>query len=577
MTSTFNLLARMVRQYMAPHKRKLALAFVCMVLTAVGVGVFVHLIQPLFDDGFIGRDFSLLVSITALMVFLYALKGVAQYFQGFYMEYIGQRIIADMQADLYAHVIKQDPAFYQNTSTAELSSRFLSDIQRLKLAVGNIFSGGLRDSTLMFGLVVNLFSKDALLAVVSLVVIPLAAYPFARFGKLMRKYSQVNQARTGLFAQRLYQTLGYAREVQAYTRENDEITRTNRAIEDVFTTTIKAARVRAATSPVMEMIGMVAIVAVVILGGWRVHEGVLTTGAFVSFLTTLLLVLRPLKGLSNLNNIVQEGLAAADRTFEVMDTHGRVQTQPTAKQLVVQRAEVRFENVSLTYPDGKAALQHISFTIPAGTTAALVGYSGSGKSTALNLLPRFYDPTAGRILINGEDIKNFTLESLRAHIALVAQDPAIFDDTVLHNITYGKPTATQTEVEAAAIAAMAHDFIMQLTHGYNTRLGEDGVKLSGGQKSRIAIARALLKNAPILLLDEATASLDSASEKQVQQALMTLMRNRTTLVVAHRLSTITEADCIYVLENGRVIEQGTHTQLLANSGRYAALWALQGK
>lgn len=338
---------------------------------------------------------------------------------------------------------------------------------------------------------------------------------------------------------------------------------------------MKAARIRAMASPMMDVATGIALSLVIFFGLSMSFEGQLSTGAFVSFVTTLVALSRPIKGLTNLNNTLQEGLAAVERTFDLMDQNPSIISDDSGKKLTTKKGEIFFDNVSFTYPDASIGLTDISLTIPAGKMVAIVGESGSGKSTMLNMIPRFFDPTSGSIQIDGTDIKTATLESLRSNIALVTQEIAIFDDTVFNNIAYGNPNASKKDVESAAKNAAADEFIEKLDEGYDTRLGEDGTKLSGGQRQRIAIARALLKNAPILLLDEATASLDSKAEKQVQEGLNKLMKNRTTLVVAHRLSTIAQADQIYVLDKGKVVENGTHQELLAKNNTYAKLHQLQ--
>ena len=353
--------------------------------------------------------------------------------------------------------------------------------------------------------------------------------------------------------------------------ELHEETRTKNVIEKIYKLMVKAYRVSALATPVSEILSGLAIVTIIAYGGVQVMEGNSTPGKLFSFITAFLLAYEPMKRLAKLNAIMQMGLAAAERVFSVLDTPPLILDKPDAKVLKTEKPEIVFTDVSFRYQDGTEALRDLSMVVPAGKTVALVGASGAGKSTVLNLIPRFYDVEQGSVKIDGMDVRDVTLESLRAHMALVSQEVSVFNDTVRENIAYGKPDASETEIIEAAKAAAAHDFISELPEGYETKLGEQGVKLSGGQRQRIAIARAMLKNAPVLLLDEATSALDTESERVVQQALDRLQRGRTTIVVAHRLSTIEHADLIYVLEGGKVVEQGSHADLVAQNGVYARL------
>lgn len=573
---TFPLLARLARHYLWKHKIPLLWAGFAMLIMAAALSLQAHLIQPLFDNGLIDRKIGVLNTVIFALLFLTVIKGISSYYQAYLMEAVGQNMVADLQADMYANTLRQSLGWFAQHPTGTLTSRFISDLQRLKYAVTQIFNAGLRDLGTIIGLFVNMLLQDWKLTLVTLFIVPLTALPIRRFGRLTRKYSKVNQESTALLTHHLSQTLQHVRQVQAYTTESLETKRTTTRIHEVLDSTLRAVRVRALSSPVVELIATVSISLLMLYAARRIANGSLSPGSFASFVTSLIIIIRPLKGITNLNNNLQEGLAAAARAFALIDATPDLQDSPHAQPLQVKDTTITFSRVTLTYPDGTTALKNLTLTIPAGHTVAFVGPSGAGKSSLLNLLPRFYEPSEGTITIGNQNISSVTAKSLRQHIGLVSQDVAIFDATISANISYGTPRASHTAIEKAAKAAAADTFIKQQPQGYATMLGENGLKLSGGQKQRLSIARALLKDAPILLLDEATASLDSKSEKDIQKALKTLTQGRTTLVVAHRLSTITHAHTIYVLNEGEIVEHGTHTQLLKKkNGLYARLWALQ--
>jgi subfamily B ATP-binding cassette protein MsbA len=420
-----------------------------------------------------------------------------------------------------------------------------------------------------------MFYQDWLLALISFFAFPLAIRPIVAIGRRIRRVAASTQAEIGQFTTLLSQTFQGARHVKAYGMEEYEKRRAAGLIERLFALIDRNTRTRSRASPIMETLGGMAIAVVILYGGHQVISGGRTPGALFSFITALLLAYQPLKSLANLNASLQEGVAAAQRIFEILDLDPTIRDMPAARPLHVAGGEIRFDNIRFGYIPGVLAIDGISLTIPAGRTVALVGPSGAGKSTLLNLIPRFFDVAAGSIAIDGQDIRSVTLASLRGAIALVAQEVSLFDDTVRANIAYGRFGASPAEIEQAARAAAADAFIRELPQGYDTLVGEHGVRLSGGQRQRIAIARAMLKNAPILLLDEATAALDSEAERQVQHALSTLIRGRTTLVIAHRLSTIQSADLICVINRGQITETGRHAELLAQRGLYARLYAMQ--
>jgi subfamily B ATP-binding cassette protein MsbA len=424
-------------------------------------------------------------------------------------------------------------------------------------------------------LAVVMFIQDWQLALIVVLIFPLVGVAIRKLGKRMRKASTATQEETGRLASQLSETLDGVRLVKAYGMEDGETERIRARIERRLKEIMRGIRTRSAATPLTEALGGVAVAMAIFYGGWRAQQGVLSLGEFMSFLAALLMAYQPLKGLASLNTALQEGLAAAQRIFAILDVAPSISEKPDATALVVQQGAITYTDVHFSYDGETAALHGIDIAVAPGSTVALVGPSGSGKTTLMNLLPRFYDPDSGRVQIDGQDLQDVTIASLRAATALVSQDITLFDDTVAANIAYGRSGASEAEITAAARAAAAHDFITALPQGYDAMVGENGVRLSGGQRQRIAIARAMLKDAPILLLDEATSALDSEAEREVQTALDALKAGRTTLVIAHRLSTVMAADRIYVLDGGKVVESGDHGTLLAQGGTYARLYRLQ--
>jgi len=569
------LVARLVREFIRPHTRRIAFAFLLMGLAAASTALRAWLMQPVLDRIFVARDGSLLLLIAGGALALALVKGLADYGEAVLMTRVGQRVIADVQIALFARLMRADLAYFHAHPTGTLISRFISDAVLLRSAAVSVLGAIGKDSVTVVFLVGVMFYQDWLLALVSFFVFPLAIHPIIGIGRRIRRVSANTQAEIGQLTTLLSQTFQGARHVKAYGMEDYEERRATGLFERLFALIDRASRTRSRASPMMETLGGTAIAVVILYGGHQVITGARTPGALFSFITALLLAYQPLKSLANLNASLQEGLAAAQRVFEVLDVEPSIRDMPGARPLRVADGEIRFEGVRFGYAPGAVALDGVSLTVPAGSTLALVGPSGAGKSTILNLIPRFFDVDEGSIAIDGQDIRSVTLASLRGAIALVAQEVSLFDDTVRANIAYGRFGASSAEIEAAARAAAADGFIRELPRGYDTLVGEHGVRLSGGQRQRVAIARAMLKDAPILLLDEATSALDSESERQVQAALRALIRGRTTLVIAHRLSTIQGADLICVVDRGRIVEIGRHAELLARDGFYARLHAIQ--
>ncbi len=569
------LVRRLVRDFIWRHWRRILLAFVCMAVAGGSTALRAWLMQPVLDHIFIARDASLLLALAGGALALAVVKGLADYTENLLMTRVGQRVITDVQAALFARLVRADLAYFNAQPSGVLISRIISDVWLLRSAAAGVLTGIGRDALTVVFLVGVMFYQDWALALVAFFAFPAAIRPIVAIGRRMRRVSVNTQAELGQLTTLLNQTFQGARYVKAYGMEGYEEGRAKALLERIYRLVDRASRTRSRAGPMMEALGGAAIALVIFYGGHQVIAGARTPGAFFSFITALLLAYQPVKSLASLNASLQEGLAAAQRVFEVLDVEPAIRDRPGARALQVRGGEIRLQHVRFGYHPGTVALDDISLTVPAGTTVALVGPSGAGKSTLLNLIPRFYEVDAGRIEIDGQDIGSVTLASLRGAIALVSQEVSLFDDTVRANIAYGRFGATQDEIEAAARAAAAHDFVSELPQGYDTPVGEHGVRLSGGQRQRLAIARAMLKDAPILLLDEATSALDSESERQVQAALRSLMRGRTAIVIAHRLSTVIGAELICVMERGQIVETGRHAQLLAQGGLYARLYRTQ--
>lgn len=566
---------RLWRECIRHYLGWIVLAVACMAVMAAATAFSAWLMEPVVNEVFIGENRDMLWPLGLAVFATFFIKGLANYGQSVLMSIVGFRIIADNQNRLYAHLARMDLSFFHNHATGGLISRFTVDINQMRSAVSNVLTGFGKDLLSLVGLIAVMFAKDWQLAAICIFIFPMSALPILRLGRRMRKVTANTQEEMGLFTTLLEQTFQGIRLVKAYGMEGYEKSRIAGIVERIFSLNLKSARTRALSSPIMETLGGVAVCIVIIYGGYRVIEGATTSGAFFSFIMALLLAYEPMKRLANLNASLQEGLAGAERMFKLLDTEPAIHEKPDAMDLGSVKGHIQLEDVRFSYVPGKAALNGITLEVPAGKRVALVGASGAGKSTILNLIPRFYDVDEGRVTIDGTDVRDVTFASLFGGFALVSQEITLFDDTVRANIAYGRAGAEEDEIIEAAKNAAAHDFIVDLPDGYDTLVGEQGVKLSGGQRQRLAIARAILKNASVLLLDEATSALDTESERQIQAAMDKLMQGRTTLVIAHRLSTVTSADLIYVIDKGCVIEQGTHVELMVRGGNYQRLYNLQ--
>lgn len=570
------LISRLMRDFVAPYKSRLALACFFMVLVALATTALPYMLKPIIDNGFSHPETSTLFWVCFAVFMAFFVKGVASYGESVVMTFVGQRIISDIQNHLFKHLMKADLAFFHRTPSGELLSCFTNDVNMMRNAMENTIIALGKDSITLISLVALMFYRDPRLALIAFVVFPIAVLPILKIGRRMRKVTFHTQDQHAFLTSQLTQIFQGIRVVKAYGMEQAESNHTEKQINTIFQLIYKATRIRSASHPIMEVLAGLAIAGVLAYGGWEVMHGLRTPGDFASFIGALLLVYEPLKRLSNLNARLQEGVAAASRVLQIIDMPPSIKNPD--KPHVIDRllGHVQFKDVTFSYQNQKRpVLNNFSFEAKQGQTIALVGASGAGKSTIINLIPRFYDIDHGTIFIDGIDIKDMHIHDLRHQIALVSQEIALFDRTIFENIAYSENNISMDQVIQAAKDAAAHDFIEQLPDGYNTFVGENGVKLSGGQRQRISIARAMLKNAPILLLDEATSALDTDSERQIQDALSHLMKGRTTILVAHRLSTVIDSDWIYVLDHGKLVEGGKHSDLLEQNGVYARLWKKQ--
>lgn len=560
-----------------PYRVKLIIAMLAMISVSAFTGAQAFLVKDLLDKIFIDKNTLYLKLMPLVVVVIFFSKGVFYYLYSMLLEFIGQSVIRDFRLKIFNHIHKQSLSFFNDIPTGTLISRIIADVTLLQGAISNALVKSVRDFFTVIILLGVVFFMNWRLAMVTFIVLPLAAYPIVRFGKLFRKISTSTQEETANVTNILHETITGNRIVKAFTKEEYEGNRFKKQIYGLFSLTMKDAKYRCLQHPLMEFIGGFAIAIIIWFGGLEVIKGTATPGTFFAFLTALIAAYEPIKGVTRINSIIQQGLAASERVFSLLDIEPEIQDKKGAFPLPPFSEKIEFKNLQYQYDSDTKVLTNINLTIPAGQALAIVGPSGGGKTTLTNLIPRFLDIKDGAILIDNTDIRDVTVASLRDQIAMVTQQTILFNDTVRNNIAYSDQDAPIEDVQKAAKAAHAIGFIESLPNGFDTIIGEGGARLSGGQKQRISIARAILKDAPILILDEATSALDTESERKVQQALENLMKNRTTFVIAHRLSTIKNADRIVVVKEGKIVEEGTHDELITLGGEYKTLYNMQYK
>ena len=558
-----------------PYRSKLIIAMVGMVIVAGFNAAQAYMVKPLLDEIFVNKDKGLLNILPLALLAIFLIKGVFYFIYSYLLEWVGQCVIRDLRNRIYAHLNRLSLSFFHHTPTGELISRIVNDVSLLQGAVSHALIRILRDFVSVIGLLVVIFIMDWRLALMSLIFLPMAAAPIIIFGKKFRRVSTRYQKSIGEVTNILHETIGGTRIVKAFCMEKQEEKRFAGQIQHLFDTLMTETRYRCLSHPMIELLGGIGISLIIWFGGMQVLKGTSTMGAFMSFLTALIMLYEPIKGVSKINSTIQSGLAAATRIFNLLDIESDIKEKKDADILPLFHDCIEFKDVTFSYDQDEPVLHGINLKVRRGEILAVVGPSGGGKTTLANLLPRFHDVDSGVLLIDGHDIRDVTLQSLRSQMALVTQQTILFNDTVRNNIAYGRRDCSEKDIRQAADAAFAYEFIKELPDGFETVIGESGARLSGGQRQRISIARAILKDAPVLVLDEATSALDTESERKVQKALENLMKNRTTIVIAHRLSTIKNADRIIVMQDGRLVEEGTHDRLLQEHGVYEGLHKMQ--
>ncbi|PPR41238.1 MAG: Lipid A export ATP-binding/permease protein MsbA [Alphaproteobacteria bacterium MarineAlpha5_Bin12] len=567
------LIKRIIKDYITSHKTTLFYALFMMIIASAATGFHAWLVQPALDDILINSNGSMLIIIPLLIIFSTLIKGIATYIHTVKVGLIAHEIISKLQKQLFNKLMFIDLSYYGDASSGALISRLINDTNYVRMAIVKTTTGIIKDSLIIIFLITNMFYQNWQLALFSFFAFPLTIWPIVKIGRKIRKVSFDTQKEVGVFSNILAESIRGIRLIKAYCRQMFAIEKASDTINKTKSYYLKSTKITSRISPLMEFIGSLAIAVAILIGGILIINDNMSTGQFMSFLVSLLLAYKPVKSIGNLNANLQEGLSGAERIFNLLDLKkSKIETENNSKKLEIMNGEILIKNISFSYPGQNNLFENFSLNIPAGKKVAIVGPTGSGKSTIVNLILRFFDPDTGEILIDGQNIRNINIDSLRGSISLVSQDTNLFNDTIKNNIQFGKLNSDFEEIKIASGNAGANEFIEELPQGYNSLVGENGIKLSSGQKQRVAIARALIKNSKILLLDEATSSLDNLTEMEVQKAINLLMKNKTSLIVAHRLTTIENADLIYVLDKGKIIEQGNHKQLLNNNGLYKKLY-----
>jgi len=578
------------------EKKKLVLTFVFTLFVALFTYVFVNLVQPIMDymfkmspgeipektrfmDVFLnlfGLSVKQLITYLPLILIIVILgKGLFTFLSSFFMKSIGLKVSRDMRNKLFNHLLYQSSDYFDRKATGELLSRLTNDVDKIQEALSGSAKDMLQEVFTLLALLVGVFVIDWRLALASLIITPIALVPLVVFSRKLKKIGRMNQIKMAEIYNLLHEAITGNKIVKAFTMEKFEFKKFKRSTKEYLLEGLKFARISSMSSPFMEFIGGVVGAFVLLVGSDRIANGQISAGDFGAFVMAIFMMYTPIKRISRANNVIQRGVACHERVLEVLDRKAVITEHKKSYPLPPVKGKIQFDHVYFSYNDSRAVLENINFLIKPSKKVALVGFSGAGKTTIVNLISRFYDPDAGKVLMDGIDIKDVTLRSLRSQIGLVTQELILFNDTVRNNIAYGLDDVPMEQVISAAKSAEAHDFIMNLNKGYETFIGEKGGLLSSGQKQRIAIARALLKDPPILILDEATSALDTKAERLVQRALTNVMKDRTTFIIAHRLSTIRNADKILVLDRGRIVEEGTHEELCLKDGIYKKLYDLQ--
>ena len=573
--STTYLLKRITKECIMIHWRTFALSIALMLVIAGTTSFHAWLIKPALDKVFVEKDHFWLVWIPVIVLLVTIVKGFATYFQLLTMNVLSMRITADLRKQLYAQFIKSDIAKLHNRSSGDMTASIMNEVGSVVGLISTIVNGSIKQVLTLGSLITVMFYQSVELSLIAFIGFPLAAYPIYKIGRRLRNMSYKNQEIAGKFASQLNDTLQYSKLVKSYNCEDFEINRMSKVIEAMFKMSKKISRLSLISSPFVESLAGIGVAAVIWYGGTKVINGTTTTGAFFSFFAAMMMAYRPLKSVSGMNSGIQMGLAAATRFYRMIDEKQNIVDKPNALAIDHVKGNIKLENVDFRYVEDKLTLSGVNVEVKAGQTIALVGHSGGGKSTIMSMILRFYDPENGRVTLDGHDIRDLTLQSVRKSMAVVNQEVMLFDDTILENLRYGKEDATEEQIIAAAKMAEADEFIRALPNGYQTQIGQNGIRLSGGQRQRIAIARAILYDAPILLLDEATSALDPVSERLIKNALAKLMKGRTSIVIAHRLSTVIHADKIFVISEGKVVESGSHQELIEKGGAYANLYSKQ--